>query len=119
MSVRVTSDIFVGALTRSARSGGGFAYVARRGNEQAGAILVAFFDPEAGSYALYRTVPHDPGQPDEGRDSRRFALAQTLEDESALRTLVERESRFDPDFWLVEIENWRASVADLLPVSDD
>lgn len=119
MGVRVTTEVFVGALLRSARAGGGFAYVARKGDAQAGAILVAFFDRASAGYALYRAVPADMAEPSRDRDTRRFALARTLAGEGALRELVEREARFDPDFWLIEIENWTAPVADLLPVAKE
>ena len=119
MGVRVTTEVFAGALLRSVRAGGGFAYVARRGDAQAGAILVAFFDRATAGYALYRAVPADPAGRDLDRDTRCFALARTLAGEAELRELVEREARFDPDFWLIEIENWAAPVADLLPVAEE
>ena len=117
MTPRVTSDVFVGALVRRARAAGGFAYVARRGDSQAGAILVAFHDVQSGGYELYQGAPPSPDRV-EGRDTRRFTHARTLVGEQTLRAMVESEARFDPDFWLVEIENWNAPVSDLLPIDD-
>lgn len=118
MAARVTSEIFVAALIRTTRNGGGFAYVARKGDAQAGAIFVAFVDRLGGGLELYQAAPPDHSSEAEDRDSRRFALTRTLAGEVELSELVEREARFDPDFWLVEIENWAGPVSELLPIAD-
>ncbi|QBK30079.1 DUF1491 family protein [Roseitalea porphyridii] len=116
MAPRVTSELFVAVLVRNARAGGGFAYVARRGNAQAGAILVAFYAGGGSGYDLYQAAPPALSDEDTGRDTRRFHHARTLSDDAELRAMIDSEARFDPDFWLIEIENWNADVGELLPL---
>lgn len=118
MSLRVTSEVFVGALVRRTRAAGGFAYVARKGNPQAGAVFIAFHDASNGSYALYQTAPPALDGDAAERDARRFIHARTLEGDEQLRAMVESEARFDPDFWLIEIENWSGPVSELLAIDD-
>lgn len=117
MAPRVTSEVFVGALLRTARAGGAFGYVARRGNAQAGAIVIALSDHASGSYDIYQATPPGPDAPDEAGAGRLFSLSRTLEGDDALRQFVESEARFDADFWLVEIENWKGPVEGLIALS--
>lgn len=119
MAPRVTSDIFVGALLRTARAGGAFGYVARRGNAQAGAVVVVLADHANGSYDVYQSAPPGADTPDLAHEGRQFVLSRTLESDEALRQFSESEARFDPDFWLVEIENWNGPVDELIAVSGD
>lgn len=116
MAPRVTSELFVGALIRNARAGGGFAYVARRGDAQAGAIFVAFYAGHGNGYELYQATPPALNDDDTFRDTRRFHHARTLSDDAELSAMIASEARFDPDFWLIEIENWHGAAGDLLPV---
>lgn len=119
MAARVTSEIFVGALLRTARAGGAFGYVARRGNAQAGAVIVALADQAARSYDIYQSAPPGPDTPDVPDEDRRFVMSRTLESDQALRQFTESEARFDPDFWLVEIENWKGPVDGLIALAGD
>ncbi|MBO6637914.1 MAG: DUF1491 family protein [Roseitalea sp.] len=119
MAPRVTSEIFIGALLRTARSGGAFCYVARRGNAQAGAIVIALADHALGSYDIYQDAPPTIADASDGKNAgRHFTLTRTLDGDDALRQFVESESRFDPDFWMVEIENWTGPLDGLLTVVD-
>jgi len=119
MAPRVTSEIFVGALLRTARAAGAFGYVARRGNAQAGAVVVVLADHASGSYDVYQSAPPGPETPDLANEERRFILSRTLESDEDLRQFIEGEARFDPDFWLIEIENWRGAVGGLIGLADD
>ena len=97
--MRVTSDLFVSQLLRRVFSDGGFAAVARKGAEAAGAVYIVSRARD-GSIRLYgpavQTLSSDDGD-------RRF-MAEAVTDDDALETRFTREARFDPDFWVVEIE---------------
>ena len=96
---RITSSLFVAQLVRRVFGEGGFAAVARRGAEEAGAIFVVARS-RSGTSSLYGPAPQSLREEDGGR---RF-LAEPAADEAALTTRFAREARFDPDFWVVEIE---------------
>ena len=111
--MRLTSKFFVGTLIRRVQGAGGFAHVARMGNEQAGAVHIAVYDADRRLYTRY-----GPGPPafdaDVADDQRRFVLVDAELDEQALRLFGEREAEFDPDFWLVEVEDWSGPVDTLI-----
>lgn len=100
--MRVTSDLWISALTRRIFSGGGFAAIARRGATEAGAIFIVerLRLGELRLYAPAAQTSYDAARPED----RRFSLVLTTVDESEIAARVERESRFDPDVWVVEIE---------------
>lgn len=97
--MRVTSDLFVSQLLRRVFADGGFAAVERKGAEAAGAVYI-LSRARDGSIRLYgpavQTMSADDG-------TRRF-MAETVTDAEALAARFAREARFDPDFWVVEIE---------------
>ncbi len=103
MSARLRSDIFVAALIRRANGAGAFAVLRRRGADQAGAIFVRVEKPD-GISALFGPA----SQSEIGDDGiRRF---RRLHDESFREhadndARLAREMKFDPDLWLVEIED--------------
>ncbi|QDZ01099.1 DUF1491 family protein [Nitratireductor mangrovi] len=99
--MRLRSDIFVAALTKRAFAAGGFAAVLNRGASEAGAIFVVFRD-RLGGATLYGPAPQT-GYAD-NQASRLFAQAGAELDEEALGKKLERELRFDPDAWVVELE---------------
>ncbi|MGG7519523.1 DUF1491 family protein [Allorhizobium undicola] len=103
--MRLRSDMFVSALMRRVFGEGGFAAIERRGMEEAGAIFIRqrFRD---GLETLYGPAPQSLVD-DEGAASRRFELRLDRAEPQALEALMEREVRFDPDLWLVEIETDR------------
>ena len=97
--MRVTSAFFVALLLRRVFADGSFAAVARRGAAEAGAVHVLARGRE-GALALFAPASQTEAADDGGRRFMREALA----DEAALDARLAREARFDPDFWLVEIE---------------
>lgn len=118
MQPRLTSSLFVAALVRRVRDGGAFAYVTRKGDAQAGAIHVVVHRSFGAGYDHYCPAP--PADPSETAiGGRTFVLAAPMEGDEALGEFVTRESRFDSDFWLVEIENWRESLDDLISIIPD
>lgn len=97
--MRVTSDLFVAQLVRRVFKDGGFAAVERRGAEAAGAIFVVV-RRRGGATTLLEPA----AQALAGTDAERRFAAAPVSGEPALATRLEREARFDPDFWVVEIE---------------
>ncbi len=101
--MRVTSDFWVSALCRKAAAEGAFAYVAKRGATEAGAIFVLANDMQ-GSVSLYGPAPQSWFSEDEQKD-RLFECVLDGGDQQAATERLEREQRFDPDIWIVEIED--------------
>lgn len=118
LPIRLTSAVFVASLVRRVQGDGGFAYVARRGDDSAGAVFVAVFRPDTGSYAMF--VPAPPSLDDETAEAggRSFVTGPEFGDGEALRQFTESEARFDPDFWLIEIESFRSDIGALITIAE-
>jgi hypothetical protein len=100
---RVTSGLFVAAHVRRCNLEGAPAVVMRRGAEEAGAILVVV-DRLDGRNDLYAPAPQmmfDDARPSD----RLFQKVAEGIDGAALRDRIEREVRFDPDLWVVALED--------------
>ena len=104
--MRVTSEFWVSALCRKAAAEGAFAYVVQRGAKEAGAIFVLANDM-AGFVSLFAPAPQSWFAEDEPKD-RLFECILDKSDEQAVRDRLDRERRFDPDIWIVEIEDKQA-----------
>ncbi|TPN53536.1 DUF1491 family protein [Mesorhizobium sp. B1-1-9] len=112
--MRVTSDLWVSALLRRIFSAGGFAAVVKRGATEAGAVFV-LARGRLGEMALYGPAPqtsYDSARPDD----RFFTLLAAGDDAAVLDARLEREKKFDPDIWVVEIEAGAISVEELISV---
>ncbi|KAA0971092.1 DUF1491 family protein [Aureimonas fodinaquatilis] len=97
--MRITAELFVSQLVRRVFNDGGFAAIVRRGAEAAGAVFV-IIRGQNGASALYgpavQMMAADDGE-------RRF-MRENVDTDEAIERRMEREERFDPDFWLVELE---------------
>lgn len=114
--MRVTSDLWVSALVKRIFSDGGFAAVRRRGAKEAGAIFV-IRRTRLGELELF--APASQTSYDEARPSdRQFVRLSATGDEEAVEKRLEREIRFDPDVWIVEIET-AAEVDSYLALASD
>lgn len=101
--MRVTSALWVGAFVRRSYGAGAIATVARRGAEEAGAIFI-IVDKLAGFADLYGPAPQSSF--DEARPSdRRFQRVIENESLTAISARLDREFRFDPDLWIVAVED--------------
>ncbi len=102
--MRLTSDFFVSAYLRRAAIEGAFGALRRRGGTEAGTIFVVV-DHLDGTAALYGPAPMSSyaGKP-EDRVFTRLHAAPVLE-RPAIEARLEKEIRFDPDCWIVEIED--------------
>ncbi len=94
----LATDVWASALIRRAELSGAFATVARKGDAQAGTVLVKAVNRRAGTARLYREAVRGEGE-------SVWIRPVATEDERELDTYIEREARFDPDFWLIEIED--------------
>ena len=112
--MRLTSDFWVSALTRRVFDRGGFAAVLRRGATEAGAIFLIVRE-RTGTVTLFGPAPqtsYDDTKPQE----RVFTQVLSTDDEGLVADRIARESRFDPDLWLVELET-DIDVEDLISLT--
>ncbi|MFC3751859.1 DUF1491 family protein [Aquamicrobium ahrensii] len=112
--MRVTTDLWASALVRRVFGSGGFAAILKRGSSEAGAAFVLVRD-RFGEVALYGPAPqtsYDSARPDE-RLFTRMGDGETVE---LLEARIEREKRFDPDIWVLEIETGALPVEELVPI---
>jgi hypothetical protein len=101
--LRVTSAIWIGALIRRYHGAGAIATMVRRGAEEAGAIFVVV-DKLDGIADLYGPAPQTSF--DEARPSdRRFQRIVEAAVPAAISERLEREIRFDPDLWVIAVED--------------
>ncbi|EJW11320.1 hypothetical protein A33M_3216 [Rhodovulum sp. PH10] len=102
--MRLKSALWVAAYIRRCGVEGVFAAVRRRGAEEAGAIFVVVNRLD-GTADLYSPAPQTAFDEEKPYD-RAFAPAlKTLPaPESEVEAFIARETRFDPDVWVVEIE---------------
>ena len=113
--MRVTTEIWVSALMRRVFSAGGFAAVVQRGSAEAGAIYITTRN-RLGELSLFSTAPqtsYDTSMPQERLFSR---VAEA--DNGQIEAKLEREKRFDPDIWIVELEVSDGSIGELIPLRD-
>jgi hypothetical protein len=101
---RLKSAIWVAAYLRRCQSEGVFGAVRRRGAEEAGAVFVkvALLDGNAMLYAPAPQTVYDDSRPVD----RIFAPSppQPVEERKIEERLI-KEMSFDPDVWIVEIED--------------
>lgn len=101
--LRVTTALWVAALIRRVYGAGAVAAVMRHGAEEAGAIFI-LIDRLDGTADLYGPAPQTAFGDDTPSD-RKFQRLAELTEMAALSARIEKEVRFDPDLWLVAIED--------------
>ncbi|GIL03316.1 MAG: hypothetical protein BroJett030_32150 [Alphaproteobacteria bacterium] len=101
--MRVTSDIWVSALVRSAQATGDFATILRRGAREAGAIFVVHSHLD-GRYSVYAPAPQSFFDADAAGE-RLFEEVAAAIGEAQVRDYLDRQVAFDPDCWIVELES--------------
>jgi hypothetical protein len=102
--MRLKSSIWVAAYLRRCQTEGVFGAVRRRGAEEAGAVFVklALLDGNAMLYAPAPQTAYDDSRPIERVFSPSSPQPVT---EAAAEERLAKEIRFDPDVWIVEIED--------------
>jgi len=114
--MRVTSDLWVSALVRRVFSDSGFAAIERKGAHEAGAIFVVR-RTRMGEFELFgpaAQTSYDETKPQDRQFSR---LLATFEEQD-VKGRLEREMRFDPDVWIIELDT-DAEVENYLEIAAD
>ena len=101
--MRVTSSLWVAAFVRRCYGEGAPAVVMRRGAEEAGAIFV-IVDRLDGTSDLYGPAPQAEFSVAAPSD-RLFQQVRQGIDADAVREAIARETRFDPDVWVLAVED--------------
>ncbi|HTZ66297.1 MAG TPA: DUF1491 family protein [Roseiarcus sp.] len=104
--MRLRSDIWVAAYLRRCGVEGANAVLRRRGAAEAGAIFVKV-DHLDGRATLYEPAPQSVAATAQPGVERLFSRAheQPFIDSSAAEERLKREIAFDPDLWIVEVED--------------
>jgi hypothetical protein len=95
---RLKAGIFVRALIRRAEVSGASAYVLKKGIEESGAIILKIARPDGTSLVLSQAR----------RGEGELVWVKPLggsTDEEAARIWFDKQMKFDPDLWIVEIED--------------
>ncbi|HYP58163.1 MAG TPA: DUF1491 family protein [Beijerinckia sp.] len=101
--MRLRADIWVAAYIRRCAVEGAYAVLRRRGAPEAGAIFVKL-DRLDGTAALYGPAPQSEILVAEERRFTRLHRSEWIEPADA-ETRLQREISFDPDLWIVEVED--------------
>jgi hypothetical protein len=98
MKWRVKSEIYIQALVRRVYAAQAAAYVVRRGDSDAGGMLIRInrLDGCSGILTMFTDM--------QGERGWRVSLAASTPDQD-VEALLEREVARDPDVWIVEIED--------------
>lgn len=102
--MRLKSALWVAAYLRRCQVEGCSAVVRRRGAEEAGAIFIRICRLD-GTSELFGPAPQSALEP--GATDRSFAacLASRPAPDAEIETYLSRERKFDPDLWIVEVED--------------
>jgi hypothetical protein len=102
--MRLKSNIWVAAYLRRCQVNGVFGAVRRRGAEEAGAVFVkiALLDGNASLFTPAPQTAYDDSHPVERVFSSSFAQPVS---EQIVEERLAKEIRFDPDVWIIEIED--------------
>ena len=107
-AMRLKSAIWVSAYLRRRHIDGTMAVVRRRGAEEAGAVFIKI-DRLDGGVELYGPAPQtafDEAQPSDRAFSPCFKHQPVSSAEAD--AYLDRQIRYDPDLWIIEVEDRRA-----------
>lgn len=94
----LSSDVWVAALIRRAEIAGANATVVKRGDARAGTVILKAYDTSTRQARLYAEAFGPDGE-------RLWIQPVQSEFESELDDYLERQRRYDPDLWVVEVED--------------
>ena len=94
----LSSDLWVSALIRRAQIEGAYATVVKKGDERAGSVIVKAYDTSTRTARLYTEAFGTDGD-------RLWIQPVTSDSESELDAYITRQRGYDPDLWVVEIED--------------
>ena len=103
--MRLKSALWVAAYLRRCQVEGLFAVVRRRGAEEAGAVFVRISRLD-GTSDLFGPAPQSEVDMAHGPD-RAFSASLAVQPapDAAVEAYLAREMKFDPDIWIVEVED--------------
>ena len=94
----LSSDLWVSALIRRAEIEGAYATVVKKGDDRAGSVIVKAYDTSTRTAKLYTEAF--------GADGERLWIQPVSSDsESELDAYIARQRGYDPDLWVIEIED--------------
>lgn len=94
----LSTDVWVSGLIRRAELAGAFATVVKKGDLRAGVVILKAYNTSSRTARLYSAITGSEGEPE-------WMQPVTSEFESELDAYIERQRRYDPDLWVVEIED--------------
>ena len=97
--MELPTEFWVQALIRRAELSGAFATIVRKGDARAGAVLVKTLNRRAGEVRLFAEAPATGGE------GRAWMQPHPGADEAALDAYAGRQTGYDSDLWIVEIED--------------
>ena len=98
MLPRIKSLIQVQAVIRRAELSGAHAFLVRRGSDEAGALFLKLSRLD-GTFTVLNQARRGDGELVWTKP-----LGEAV-DEAAVNTWLEKQTRFDPDLWILEIED--------------
>ena len=93
----LNSDLWVGALIRRAQIEGASATVVRRGDARAGTVIVKTYNTSDRTARAYTEAF--------GTGGDRLWIQPVSGTESDIDAYIDRQRGYDPDLWVVEIED--------------
>ena len=98
MSARLKAGVWVAAYMRTVRLQDGFAYLAERGSEEAGSVLIRF--ERGGGFIVL-----SPGYGMDGERTWMRATGPEPVSAADAEAYIQRRLKTDPDLWVVDIED--------------
>jgi hypothetical protein len=98
MDSRLPAHVDVSALVRQVNAAGGFAAVIRKGERDAGTILLQLVE-NGRNARVYERMPQLDG-------SRKWTLikSEAIDSKQQIDEYLNRRSHQDPDLWIVELD---------------
>ncbi|MEL6947117.1 MAG: DUF1491 family protein [Pseudomonadota bacterium] len=103
--MRLASHVWVGLLLRRVQAAGGFGMILKRGEGTAGSVLIVE-RAQNGGESLYLPAPTAAvlDDPLVDRDHRIYERVLDAIAPELIRERLEKEAKFDPDHWVVELD---------------
>ena len=98
MDSRLPAHVEAAALIRRVQAEGGFATVLKKGERDAGTIVVVLTE-NGGNARVFERMP----QPD-GTRAWHCSKAQDADNSAEFSDYLERRGRQDPDLWIIELD---------------
>ncbi|MDC7676199.1 DUF1491 family protein [Asticcacaulis machinosus] len=93
----LSTDFWVGALLRRIEQGGGFGYIAQKGDAKAGGVIIKVINLMTRQGYLLREA--------QTQDGAVWMRPIKTDDELEIDNYLQKQMKFDPDLWVVEIED--------------